>query len=711
MEKREVPFEYYDGKLGVKIKFLIKSDKIVLSHPKSLSLISWNALNKRIRSKTCSEKELRRASLGFEALVVYDSLCEDWRSQLVEKFGKPPEQVRQSFFEKYYIRDNQALDFYLAHRYGDDNSKRLTPELIERYTINASVLNTLLEVRANRKSYAKAIGVVGQFDIWDSLSRDVNAFHAVDHDLPTNKDALRRKVGKYQKEGYSSLISGKLMTRNAAIIKEDRQDALLEELLAQPVNLNNEQIANFFNLTAEQMKWRKIDASVVARKRKEVDLFTKSFTRGATELMHTKLMQNKRSRPDTSMLFWVHDGWDVELLYQKTKINAEGNKVTTYHHRPTVVMVLDPFNDYIVGYAIGENENSDLIRAAYKNAINHTAELFEQRHQPYQIQSDNYQIKHLRPFYESLCKHFTPAAVKNSKSKVIEAFFNRFNTNHLQAKMLPNWSGHNVTASQANQPNGDYLAKIRHQFPTYEGVVQQIVDAIENDRAEKRMAYVESFANVSDKHLMPMSFDKYMHVFGETTGYTNRMEGDGLEVTIYGQKHWYDSFDLNWRKYMHLDWLVRFDPEDLSRVYVTNAKSRNGRLLEEIGDLSFVLEQKYIQPMAIANQETQDGEQRSLIYQFNKDLTATIVDRMVERKDTVRELFESNPQLETLQKFLIPDSLGQHKDHKSEERMKTAQKKLQQFEKQDEKRQLKDWQQEQDAYLNAKVDLSNYLND
>lgn len=271
MEKREVPFEYYDGKLGVKTKFLISDQN---KHYKSLLLISYKAFNKRLKSKTCSEKELRRASLGFEALVVYDSLCEDWRSQLVEKFGKPPEQVRQSFFEKYYIRDNQALDFYLAHRYGDDNSKRLTPELIERYTINASVLNTLLEVRANRKSYAKAIGVVGQFDIWDSLSRDVNAFHAVDHDLPTNKDALRRKVGKYQKEGYSSLISGKLMTRNAAIIKEDRQDALLEELLAQPVNLNNEQIANFFNLTAEQMKWRKIDASVVARKRKEVDLFT-----------------------------------------------------------------------------------------------------------------------------------------------------------------------------------------------------------------------------------------------------------------------------------------------------------------------------------------------------------------------------------------------------------------------------------------------------
>ncbi|MDM1548744.1 hypothetical protein HX096_12860 [Empedobacter falsenii] len=708
MEKKEVPFEYYDGKLGVKTKFLI-SDRN--KHKKSLRLISYNTLFYRIKSKTRSEKELRRASLGFEALVIYDSLCEDWRSQLVEKFGKPPEQVRQSFFEKYYIRDNQALDFYLAHRYGDDNSKRLTPELIERYTINASVLNTLLEVRANRKSYAKAIGVVGQFDIWDSLSRDVNAFHSVDHDLPTNKDALRRKVGKYQKEGYSSLISGKLMTRNAAIIKEDRQDALLEELLAQANNLNNEQVARNFNIVANQLKWRKIDASIVARKRKEVELFTKSLTRGATELMHTKLMQFKRSRPSAPMLFWVHDGWDAELLYQKTEINKKGDKVTTYHHRATVVMIIDPYNDYIVGYAIGESETPDLIRKAYKNAINHTQELFDSRFQPYQIQSDNYQIKHLKPFYESLCKHFTPAAVKNSKSKVIEPFFDKFNEKHFQEKMIPNWSGHNVTASKDNQPNGDYLSKIRHQFPDYVGVQKQIIQAIENDRAEKRLQYVENFANVQEKHLLPMSFNKYMHVFGETTGYTNRMEGDGLEVTILGTKHWYDCFDLNWRKYMHLDWLVRFDRDDLSQVVVTNAKSRNGRLVEEIGDVSFVLQETYIQPMAIADKQDGDGEQRALVHEYNKGIKTAIVDRMIERKSTIQDLFDHNPELEMLQKFLIPDSMGQHKDHKSEERRKAAQKKLQQFEQQDEKRQLKDWQKEQEAYLNAKVDLSNYLND
>lgn len=504
--------------------------------------------------------------------------------------------------------------------------------MIDKYTINASILNAVLQVKSNRKAYAKAIGIIGQFDIWDSLCRDVNAYNEVDHDLPTNKDALRRKVNKYQKEGYMSLISGKLLTKNASIVKNDSQKALLEELLSQQNNLNNEQVARNYNIVANQLNWKKIDGSIVARKRKKIELFTKSFTRGTSEFLHTKLMQNKRSKPSSPMLFWVHDGWDVELLYQKTSVNAKGNKVTTYHNRLSVVMVLDPFNDYVIGYAIGERESPTLIRQAYKNAINHTYELFNERFQPYQIQSDNYQKSHLISFYQSLCKYYTPAAIGNSKSKVIEPFFRRFNDKHFQEKMIFNWSGHNVTAKQGNQPNGDFLIKNRNKFPDIEGVMQQLHKAIENERLDKKSQYIENFKNIDKKHLLPMSYDKYLYVFGETTGYTNKMEGDGLEITIAGEKHWYDSFDLNWRKYMHLSWLVKYDKDDLSKVLVTNAKSIKGRLVEEIGDITFVLEKKYIQPMAIADQSEQDVLQRNLVYKHNKTIKTMVIDRMIDRK-------------------------------------------------------------------------------
>ena len=85
------------------------------------------------------------------------------------------------------------------------------------------------------------------------------------------------------------------------------------------------------------------------------------------------------------MLYWTVDGWDVELVYQKTTINEKGHKVTTYHNRLNAVMVLDPHTKYIIGYAIDENENPNLIRMALRNALTHTEELFGAMYKPHQL--------------------------------------------------------------------------------------------------------------------------------------------------------------------------------------------------------------------------------------------------------------------------------------------------------------------------------------
>ena len=63
----------------------------------SLSLISYKAINKRIRSKTCCEKQLRRASLGYDALILFSSLGEDWKQAIIKEFGEPIEKVKNGF--------------------------------------------------------------------------------------------------------------------------------------------------------------------------------------------------------------------------------------------------------------------------------------------------------------------------------------------------------------------------------------------------------------------------------------------------------------------------------------------------------------------------------------------------------------------------------------------------------------------------------------
>ena len=99
MDENNTPYEYYNGKLGVKIGYLI-SDRNASPH--SLKVLKYNALYKRLKSTTCTEKELRRASLGFESLVLFESLCPQWRMELEHAFPKPQAQAQRSYFAKHY---------------------------------------------------------------------------------------------------------------------------------------------------------------------------------------------------------------------------------------------------------------------------------------------------------------------------------------------------------------------------------------------------------------------------------------------------------------------------------------------------------------------------------------------------------------------------------------------------------------------------------
>ncbi len=668
MNNNNTPYEFHsDGKLGVKVKFLVSDED--KRHEKSFNFIKYRSLSHRLNSDTCTERQLRRASLGFDALVLFESLCPEWRSVIEHTYPKPKEQAKRSYFAGHYVADRKAFDYFCAYRFGENNERKLDPEVIELYTYNASVLNAVITCKTNRKAYIKTLAGGLQVNIWESLSKDVNAFQEVKHDLPTTPTTLRHKVTKYIKEGYDAIISKKYGTRNAASVKNEKQWALLEELLKKHQNLNNEQVAYHYNIYAKVAGWEAISGSTVANYRKELDLYTFAGRRGMTEFIHQKRMQVKRYRPTLPMLYWTVDGWDAELMYQKQERNDKGHKVTTYTNRLTMVVVLDPFNDYPIGYAIGTHENPELIKQAMKNAINHTQELFGERYKPYQLQSDNYQKKKMEEIYDFLTKHFTPSEVKNAKSKVIEPFFDKFNEEHFQKQLAVNWSGHNVNAKRGNQPNGDYLQKVRHQFPNEHQCRIQLINAVEAERSKKVEAYKEHWQNLPQEDRIPMDIREYLRVFGETTGYTNRLQGSGITPTIGGAEYAFDCFDMAFRKYAHVDWCLLYDPEDLSQVLAINAESHHGRLVKVIDTVEFVLEQKYEQPMALYDRKEGDAQQLQRVFDYNKIQKEAIIERGTKNAEILREMYYQNPQLETLQKLLITDSQGQHKDQKSQKRL------------------------------------------
>jgi hypothetical protein len=691
------PFEYYEDQLGVKIKYVISDKSKSID---SLGLISYKALNGRVKSKTCTEKQLRRSSLGLDALIEFHSLSQEWRDRITVKFGDPIEQIKESWFSKHYLADRKAFDYYVAHRYGDNNDKKLKIELVEKYTYNASMLNTVIKVKTNRKAYAKALGGVS-FNIWESLSKDVNAFRDVPHDLPTKPDTLRHKVTRYQKESYDALISGKLKLKNAQKVKEKEQFALLEELINKHTNLDNVFIANTYNMVASKMDWESITSGTVANIKEQRKLETVAGRQGKKGLKTTMLMQHKRYAPTSAMKYWTLDGWDVELLYQAQMINKNGHNVTTYHNRLTMVVVLDPSNKYPIGYAIGERETPQLIKVALQNAIIHSKELFGEYLGPHELQSDNYQRKNLTPFYKKVSPNYNPAGVGNSSAKVIEPWFNYLNKKH--CRIYDNWSGFNVSTGSKNQPNAEVMNKLKKNFPTREGLENQLHFIMKQERQSKVGEYVQSYRNTETEFRNIMSEESFLINLGSTSE-KNTLRGDGLRVSIDGQYRWFDSFDINFRKHTAEKWTLHYLDADVSKSIAVS----------ESGMYRFPVIEKYVGSMALADRSDEDEVQRKRIGDFNRETTNYIKHNRIEQAEIVETLFAVNPILnDVTAKFLLTDSLGQHKIHKRKESLgvKSGAKKIIAIEVKEERKEEKNHQIKQDEYLASKVNVSKYLQD
>lgn len=104
-----------------------------------------------------------------------------------------------------------------------------------------------------------------------------------------------------------------------------------------------------------------------------------------------------------------------------------------------------------------------------------------------------------------------------------------------------------------------------------------------------------------------------------------------------------------------------YDPEDLSKVLAVN----------ENESLRYILEEKYIQPMALAERKEGDSEQLKRINDYNSEHIKMITERRAKSGTIVREhLSEHNlVESETLKRLLITDSEGQHKKQKNKARL------------------------------------------
>ena len=640
--------QYYKANLCVEASWLVESGVMTESNYRNLS-------------SRHDIRVVRRGCRGVAALVDYESLPGRFKESIVRLLGNPYDYVKENALVRYVSPSPEAADYFDS--YLVDGVRHLPQETIRRYHAEACILDGIGRLISERRGKASALGH-RKAKLWDDLTEMVSLLDNVrwPHSLPTNARSLERKYKAYVKGGYESLVHGGYRNSNASKTAEDCDYAAMLSLVSDPRNLSDAQVARLYSAGHAP-----VSAKTVGNFRAvhEQEIFASRH--GATRFRAERSMTVKRSAPTAPLYLWTLDGWDAELLYQKTTTDKKGHSVTTYHNRVKLEVILDACTKYPIGFAIGDTESPELVRAALRNAINHTRELFGARFKPAQIQMDHAGYKTLVSTYRQTAKYVTPAAVRNAKAKVIEPWFRSFNDRycHLQT----NWSGYGLTANKDRQPNTEYINKFRHSFPDRDGVVAQLTKFINAERARLHDEFLQKWNDMPVENRFPMTDEQYLLAYGTRTEHTYLLRNTGIKITLPksgGRTLDFDCFSHEFRRHASVRWTVIYDPDDTSVALAVN----------EDETLRFALEEKHVQPMALIERTEGDAAHLQRVRDFNRAEEQRIADTFaaIDTTDPLRiggdtATLPMSPELEVLSKLLIVDSDGQHKAQKDKARL------------------------------------------
>ena len=589
-----------------------------------------------------------RGCRGRYAQYAVDSLPEKYRAEVYKRFDVPPMERVKSLLEQLIRPCPEAVHYYHAYRLPD--GRCLPADKIAQYVAEAQILEAIsaywMEHTSKRGKASRRPMGKGEFFCWMTQMVEGLPLEEYPHKLP--KSRLKEKHEAYKEYGYESLIHKGYQNRNASKTGTDDQTALLLMLLASPNNLNNRQVARLYNETADKQGWEKLTASAVCKIAKSKSLLIEAGRKGRTDYRLQVQTAIKRTKPTRAMSYWVHDGWTMELYYQKTTEDSKGNTKTVYDCRLVVVVILDASCSYPIGYAIGERECPQLIAQALRSAAHHTEELFGVKCHPREIQYDHYQIGALTPLYKVMSNKLSPARAKNARAKIIEPYFSRLNKTYCQ--LLPNWSGYGITGKKGKGTNKEVTSDLRHKIPTRPEVEGQIHKIFAQERALKHDEYMSLF----DGDVTDIQLDRsiYLEHWGETSGRYIGQSIYGLTPTIFGEVQYYESFEQGFKQQRHQRWQVYYDPSDLSSVLA----------ISEDGQYKYLLERKHLQPMAVEDQSAEDKEHLSRVQAHNREIEDWVDGEWRRMMPLALEASKDNSVAqELLQKSITPFRRGEKK--------------------------------------------------
>ena len=622
-----------------------------------------------------------------KVLIDYEHMKAVYKKLVTDHFGNPYDRMARMPILKLVELDAKAHEHYRKHTYTLGNKVvGLGVDVVNKYTRAASWLNMVNRVSADRRIVKDGIGIsIGMFDehvqhlvALEKKRGEMEGYAGLDvlpGDFPSSQQRLKGKAERYKAEGYDMLIDplfgnkiasklgrpaeitmanagddGGLLTENGEKVPlklpksggygggfdpeiYEKQMAVIRAIARKHNNFDAGQVREMSNLLFTANGWKCPSVGRIRDIINENKHLLTAGRQGKQVYMDKVAMQNKRKGPPYPMIYWTLDGWTAELMYQERVIDSKGHEKTAYK-RLVIVVVLDAYNKYPVGYAIGERENTALIRQACRNALGHVYGLTGAMYFPMQLQSDRYQVKNLTPFYQAMTTMYTPAQAHNAKSKIIEPYFKYLNKRYAQYHEF--WAGFNVDAKKGNQVNKEWIDDTKGNAPNLAGVIKQLNRMMDRERKAKEADFMVGWAKLPEGDKKVLGEADYLRVIGEQLGErTSRITGQGIIKQVDGVERTYDSFDPAFRANMHVDWTLWGDKNAMGKVLAISPDEK----------LKFVLEEKRVLPMDIYSTTQEDVDYRMRVKHFNADRMAEVTMLAGADADMARGVAVSTPWL------------------------------------------------------------------
>lgn len=503
--------------------------------------------------------------LGSYALIEYRSLPERFRERFEIKYGDPEKIMKQ---EKAALpADTEAQRFFHDHLL--PNGEHLPEDKQEEYTLNARVLNALLDMLSTQKAMRRACNNNTPV-IWSNIFAAAEELRETyGHTLPKSEARLRDKLRQYAKEGYTCLVSGKFCNSNTLKITKAAGRQIVALRRSRVPVYTTKQLFEEFNRIAERRGWKQLASQsslVQYLERPEVKPLWYDAVYGELAAKQLFARRNKTEMPTMRDSLWYGDGTKLNLFYKAVE---NGRTVV---RTVQVYEVIDAYSETLLGYSISTSENFDAQFAAFRMAIETSG------HKPYEIVTDNQggqRSEIAKRFFASICRVNRPTAPYNAPSKSIESVFGRFQKQVLHADWR--FTGGNISSKEAWKINREFIEANKEALYTYEEMVAAYAAARSQWNAMTHyrtgVAHEEMYRTSVNPETEQVTSLDMLDLFWLTTEQPSLFTADGITIQYRGRKYTYEVLtadgrpDYAWRsENTGREFFVRFDPQTMDRA-------------------------------------------------------------------------------------------------------------------------------------------------